>query len=58
MDHQPIGRWRIALRAATVRGLSAGLNVEWAVQRSMYMTFETIAPMSDDPLISLPAVAG
>jgi putative transposase len=32
-------------------------NDEWAVQRSRYMTLETIAHMSDDPLISLPAVA-
>ena len=32
-------------------------NDEWAVQRARYMTLETIAPMSDDPLISLPAVA-
>ena len=32
-------------------------NDEWAVQRSRYMTLETIATMSDDPLISLPAVA-
>ena len=32
-------------------------NDEWAVQRSRYMTLETIAQMSDDPLISLPAVA-
>jgi putative transposase len=32
-------------------------NEEWAVQRSRYMSLETIAPMSDDPLVSLPAVA-
>ena len=32
-------------------------NDEWAVQRSRYMTLETIAPFGDDPLISLPAVA-
>jgi putative transposase len=32
-------------------------NDEWAVQRSRYMTLETIAPMSDDVFISLPAVA-
>ncbi|PYE41280.1 transposase-like protein [Rhizobium sp. PP-F2F-G20b] len=30
-------------------------NDEWAIQRSRYMTLETIATMSDDPLISLPA---
>jgi putative transposase len=32
-------------------------NDEWAVQRSRYMTLETIAPISDDPIISLPATA-
>ena len=32
-------------------------NDEWAVQRARYMTLETIATMSDDPLVSLPAVA-
>ncbi len=32
-------------------------NDEWAVQRSGYMTLETIAPLGDDPLISLPAMA-
>ncbi|MBB3320425.1 transposase-like protein, partial [Rhizobium sp. BK181] len=32
-------------------------NDEWAVQRARYMTLETIGQMSDDPMISLPAVA-
>ena len=32
-------------------------NDEWAVQRSRYMTLETIATMSDDPLISLQAAS-
>ena len=32
-------------------------NDEWAVQRSRYMTLETIGQISDDPIISLPAVA-
>jgi transposase-like protein len=32
-------------------------NDEWAVQRARYMSLETIAPLSDDPLVSLPAVA-
>jgi hypothetical protein len=31
-------------------------NDEWAVQRVRYMTLETIAPLSDDPIVSLPAV--
>ncbi|MBP1888256.1 transposase-like protein [Ensifer mexicanus] len=32
-------------------------NDEWAVQRARYLTLETMASMSDDPQISLPAVA-
>jgi putative transposase len=32
-------------------------NDEWAVQRGRYMTLETIAHMSDDLIIRLPAVA-
>ena len=32
-------------------------NDEWAVQRARYMTLETISQMSDNPLVSLPAVA-
>jgi transposase-like protein len=32
-------------------------NDEWAVQRTRYMTLETIVPLSDDPLASLPPVA-
>lgn len=33
-------------------------NDEWAVQRARYMTLETMNQMSDDPLISLPPLAG
>jgi putative transposase len=32
-------------------------NDEWAVQRGRYMTLETIAPLGDDPTVSLPAIA-
>jgi transposase-like protein len=31
-------------------------NDEWAVQRARYMTLETIAPLSDDPIVMLSAV--
>jgi transposase-like protein len=31
-------------------------NDEWAVQRSRYMSLETIAPLSDDALVKLPAI--
>lgn len=32
-------------------------NDEWAVQRSRYMTLEASAPIPDDPIIGLPAMA-
>jgi putative transposase len=32
-------------------------NDEWAVQRARYMTLETITTLSDDPAVSLPAIA-
>jgi len=32
-------------------------NDEWAVQRGRYMSLETMAPLSDDPIVKLPAVA-
>jgi hypothetical protein len=32
-------------------------NDELAVQRAHYITLDTIAPLRDDPLVSLPAVA-
>ena len=46
--------------AAIVRLVGALLleqNDEWAVQRGRYMTLETMAPLSDDPIVRLPAVA-
>src|SRR6266516_317259 len=36
---------------------AARTNDEWAVQRGRYMSPETIAPLSDDSIIKLPAVA-
>jgi transposase-like protein len=32
-------------------------NDEWAVQRARYMTLETMAALSDDPLVGFPAMA-
>jgi putative transposase len=31
--------------------------IKWAVQRARYITLESIAPISDDPIVSLPAGA-
>ena len=46
--------------AAVVRLIGALLleqNDEWTVQRARYMTLETIAPLSDDPIVRMPAMA-
>jgi putative transposase len=32
-------------------------NDEWAVQRARYLTLETMAPLSNDPTVSLPTMA-
>ncbi len=32
-------------------------NDEWAIQCGRYTTLETIAPLSDDPNVNLPAIA-
>ena len=32
-------------------------NDEWAVQRARYMTLETMASLSDDAIVGLPAMA-
>ena len=46
--------------AAVTRLIGALLleqNDEWAVQRARYMSLETITPLSDAPLVTLPTVA-
>jgi transposase-like protein len=46
--------------AAIVRLVGAILleqNDEWAVQRCRYMTLESVAPLSDNPIVSLPIMA-
>ncbi len=45
--------------AAIIRLVGAILleqNDEWAVQRARYMTLETMAALSDDPVVGLPAM--
>jgi hypothetical protein len=32
-------------------------NDEWAVQRSRYLSLESVANLSDDPAVSLPILA-
>ena len=47
-------------RIAVTRLIGALLleqNDEWAVQRARYMSLETIAPLTNNPIVSLPAVA-
>ena len=53
----------IRLNASTARSIRLvgaillEQNDEWALQRARYMTLETIAPIGDDPAVSLPAFA-
>jgi len=45
---------------ATTRLVGAILleqNDEWAVQRCRYMTLESVSGLSDNPIITLPAMA-
>jgi hypothetical protein len=55
--HQGYRRQRLRVIGSIV----LELNDEWAVQRACYTTHgnhETIARLSDDPTVSLPAIAG
>ena len=47
---------RFAVDAAAVRRDRPN-GSEWAAQRARYMRLETIAPLCDDPIVGLPAVA-
>jgi hypothetical protein len=39
-----------------VGAILLGQNDEWAVQRARYMTLETMATLSDDPVVGLAAM--
>jgi hypothetical protein len=52
-----VHRQDIAAGQHEVGALLLEQNDEWATQRARYMTLETIATPSDDPLVSLPLVA-
>ena len=40
-----------------IRAILLEQNDEWAVQRARYITLESIAPVGDDPIVSLPIAA-
>jgi hypothetical protein len=57
IDHALAVEWHEDVITRLVGALLLEQNDEWAVQRGRYMSLETIAPLSDDPIIKLPAVA-
>ena len=54
---RPIGNIVGAVITRLVGALLLEQSDEWAVQRTRYMTLETIATLSDDPTVSLPTLA-
>jgi hypothetical protein len=58
-SEEAIAAWRI--EPWTIYRLVGAIlleqNDEWSVQRARYMTLETIATLSDDATVSLPAMA-
>jgi hypothetical protein len=53
----PLRLYRRAHAPTFGRRTGAVHAIKWAVQRARYMTLETMAPLSDDPFVKLPAVA-
>ena len=53
----PWPRLRQWAHATLVGALMLEQNDEWAVQRARYITLESMAPVSDDPLVGLPDAA-
>ena len=56
-DVQPIGKPDIEIVLHRKRRSEVRQNDEWIVQRARYMTLETVAPLRDNGIVSLPAVA-
>ena len=56
-DKIAAGKLTDGFNQRTIGAILLEQNDEWAVQRGRYMTLETIAPLSDDPAVSLPAIA-
>ena len=54
---RPIGNIVGAVITRLVGALLLEQSDEWAVQRTRYMTLETIAALSDDPTVELPTLA-
>ena len=44
------------IAASLVGAILLETNDEWAVQRARYISLETIAPLSDDGAVALPAI--
>lgn len=53
----PVKRLPLEHHRKLVGALLLEQDDEWANERSRHMTLETIATMSDDPLISMPAAS-
>lgn len=53
------GQWPSLPNEASIRRLVGAILMEqteeWAVQRGRYLTLETLAPVCDDVMVSLPA---
>jgi putative transposase len=57
-DQAPLRSHRHLPNEAAIRRLVGAILLdEWAVQRARYMTLETIAPISDEPIVGSPAFA-
>jgi len=56
-DQQPAGAFLATITIASACSSSARLGEARFAKQNLRMTLETIAPLSDDPVVGLPAVA-